>query len=157
MALPTFVPVLMMLISAAATAYSSYEQYQAGEEAKDIADRNAQRVRDETTRQVEISKKRAKRQEGLARARAFASGLSGKSHDVYLSDLESNNREEVAWILRSGASRADIESRRGSLAARQARIGMISTGIQGVTSAVNWWSQYKPATPTSSGNLYAPY
>lgn len=155
MPLPTLVPIIMMFLSAAATAYSTYEQYQAGKEAEEIANRNAQRTREETAEMVRRAEKRSKRMEGLSKARAFASGLTGESHELYLSDMERSNAEEVEWIIRSGASKAEIEARAGSLARRQATIGMITSGIQGIGSTVNWWSQYSPA-PTNNIMDYAP-
>lgn len=136
-------------VSAASAGYSIYQSKQAAEEAEDIADANAKREKMEAEEMAQRAEKDAAREESLARARAFASGVGGESQEMYLDDLYASNRREIDWIRRSGSSRADLIKKEGRVAGKQHRREAVASGIAGfgkaTSAAGDWHSMYKPS------------
>ncbi len=89
--------------------YTAKQQYDAGKQAEEIQDRNAQRVREETAeqaRRLDLDQRRARAQ---LVARAEASGLKTTgSTSVYLDEFDKENTHQLDWLNRSGESRASI-------------------------------------------------
>lgn len=143
MPLPAIVAVVMMVVSLATTAYSMHAQAQAADEAEKIAERNANRIEQEAEETARRAGKAASRTESLARARMFASGAIGLSQEEYIEGMAETHQEEIDWIIKSGASQADIVRRQGSLAASQAEANIIATAGQGASDAANWYMTYE--------------
>lgn len=138
-----------LAISAVSAGYSIYQSEQAAQEAEDIADANARREAMEAEEMAQRAEKDAAREESLARARAFASGVGGESQEIYLDDLHASNKREIDWIRRSGASRADLTRKEGRVSASQHRRKGTAAAIGGfgsmVGQAADWHSVYKPS------------
>lgn len=85
-----------------ATAASYYD---AAQKALGIGQSNAEieaRQTEEEVRRQSISNRRT---EGLARARAAASGVGGASMEMYIESLTNTGLEEVAWMEEVGQTR----------------------------------------------------
>lgn len=111
-------------ITAVTGLISAYETYQAGEEAKDIAEANAALIRMETEEQARVLAEENARLEAKARARAAASGLSGASTELYLSALAESGRQDIDWLRQVGASKESAAMSEGRAAYHQARAAM---------------------------------
>ena len=135
-------PAIVAVVSAAATVYSVVQQKQAADEARDIANRNAARQAAEAEETARRKEKEAKRVEGMARARAFASGVGGESQAGYLEELRLTHEEEIDWIRRAGASGAAITQAEGRRAQRIGYAGAVSDIGKGVSQQYQWWSTY---------------
>ena len=144
MGVPEVIAGVGLLISAASAGYSIYSSEKAAKEAEDIADANAAREAAEAEEMAQRAEKEAAREESLARAKAFASGVGGESTDLYLKDLTTTNRREIDWIRKSGASKADITRSEGSAQASALRREGVAAGIdfagQAGSAAANWYS-----------------
>jgi len=148
----------MVAISAAGTAYSIYS----GMEAKDAADRQAaeqERLARENAAAIEaetaenarrLSMQQAER-EGMAMAKAAASGVktSGSTGD-YLSDMSTEHKRELDWLKKSGASQAGIAKQSGYTqaqgtrnAGQQALNQGIAGGIKTAGSTMGWGIENK--------------
>ena len=159
MAATTFA-VASFLIGAASAAKSYSDSKKAakaqkasGQVAKDIANENAARIKSETAE----SARRLKGQQAMnlseAKARSAASGVRSTtgSQGQFVEGLGSSFASELAWLKKSGASKAQIEARSGDYAVAQAKAGAAGTMAAGVgqagsllgsgaSSAANWWA-----------------
>lgn len=114
------------IIGAGTAVYSAYSQAQAAEDAKRIGEQNAALARAETEEEARRLEKQQERSTGLARARAFASGVDPNSASInlFLEDMEQTQEEELDWLKRSGYSRADILEEQGEFASNAATTAM---------------------------------
>ena len=135
-------PIVVAVVSAAATVYSVVQQKEAADEAADIAAQNAARQQAAAEESARRKEKQHKRTQSLARARAFASGAGGESQAAYLEEMKLTHQAEVDWIRKSGASQAEITMAEGELARTQGYAGAVSTFAQGVGQQYEWWSTY---------------
>lgn len=122
-----------------ATGYSLYLQNEAAKEAQEIAKMNARRIEEETEEQVRRVEEMAERKSDLIKALAGASGAYGASKIGYLEAFEESKEREIAWLEKSGASRADIARRGGDYSSTMARANMVTTGMQGLGQSANWY------------------
>lgn len=138
------------IIGAGTAAYSAYSQAEAAEDAKKIGEQNAALARAETEEEARRLEKEQERTAGLARARAFASGVDPESMStqLFLEDLETTQREELDWLRRSGYSRADIAEEQGELARAKGMAGAYASAGDVFASApaiyesgqkAEWW------------------
>ena len=124
-------PAIIAGLTAVTGAFLQYQagkrQEAAGKEAEKMAKKNAERERAETEEAARRLEKEQGRTMALARARAAASGVSGVgSTGLFLSELESENRAELDWLLEAGKTRAEDILQQG----RYARKGAASSAWQ---------------------------
>ena len=137
------------------TAYSTYSMNRAASSQKKAA-RQAKRAgeikaRDERLRGLEEKRKMKKElayKEGLARARAGASGISlGGTVAQYLADLKEEGLKDLAWLTEVSESRVQTALAGGELSATQSRAGAATSTAsawQGVGQlATQSYSAYK--------------
>ena len=110
-----------MVISLASGVFQFASAQKAANEQEDIADQNAKREKEEAEELAQRAEDTAAREESLARARAAASGVGGKSTNLYISDLTKRNQREIDWMRKSGKSKAKITQREGRAAASATR------------------------------------
>ena len=132
MALPVIIPVISLILTAASTAYSIYAQEEARSAQNSIADANAERIRIEAEESAMRAEKEADRTNAMARARAAASGVGGKSSDLYLWDLQRTQQREIDWIRFAGMSNANITKMGGSYVNKKAQAEQVSTMFSGI-------------------------
>lgn len=131
----------------AAAAYSAYSQYEAGNEAKELSRYNAEMERKETEETIRRQKLEDRKQEARARASAHAGGttVSG-TVSGYLNRMQETNLDNVSWMRRSGANRASLILKEGSMQRSQARRGAFGTvlgsagGIYSSGQDADWWN-----------------
>jgi len=141
--MPAGFAIAMMVISFAATAYGMYQQNAMAQEAKGIANRNA----DIEARRVEETVRRARdaedRKISLATAHVAASGVKAEgTPEYYLEELERVGEEEIEWLQREGAWRVEAMRAQGKYASMQAEAGMWSTGASGASQLGSSMSSY---------------
>lgn len=132
-------------VTLAASAYSARQQYKAGKQAAAMGEANAQRQMAET--QEAVRRLGLQQHKTLARTSAgmAVSGVGGRSAADYFNEMRKTFKEEREWMLKAGASAADISRREGQLAKTQAYGGVAST-IAGAAGSVygagkgSWWS-----------------
>lgn len=138
--MPMPVMIAMMVMSAAMTAYGAHQQYEAGKEAKKIADENARREEEVAGEEARRRENQLDKDMSEAKARIYASGLDmGGSSEMYMQDLRDTGAEEVAWIHKSGRLRADTMRAEGKLARSQARAGAFQTLAAGASTAGSYF------------------
>lgn len=136
-------PVIIGISSILGTGYSIYSNIQAANEAEDIAEANADRIAAETEEQARRLEKEKARELAMGRARAYASGFTGEgSSQLVLEDLERTRTEEIEWLKRSGASRANIALMEGSTAKKQGYAQAIGQFAQGAQNTYAWFEEY---------------
>ena len=108
----------------AGPALAAHEQYKAGEQAKDIAAKNAAMEKAATEERLRVMEEENRRTEAAARARAAASGLGGASTELYVNALIESGRQDIDWLKRVGASNYESALAEGESAYHQARAAM---------------------------------
>jgi len=138
--------IAMMVISLAATAYGAYQQNAMAQEAKKMANRNAdieaKRV-EETVRRARDTEER--KLEG-AKARAAATGVKAEgTPEYYLEELERVGEEEIQWLKREGAWRVEALRAQGKYAAMQGEANMwggVASGASQLGSSATSYDYY---------------
>ena len=131
--MPTILLGIATVISAiagiGASLYSASQQFEAGDEAERIAERNAAMKRAETEEEARRLEDEQEFEEGLAKARAFASGIDPTSGSVagFLREIEDRNRSELMWLKRTGESEAISLKEQGDFAKEAARTSGFSS------------------------------
>lgn len=133
------VTAISAIVGTAATVYSTAE---AGDAAKKIAAMEADRRSQEAEETARRAGKEKARELALGRARAAASGVGGKSTDLYLEELERTRDSEIAWIRKAGASGAAIDLKRGESAKESAYWSAGGQLASGIANTSAWYSQY---------------
>ena len=129
------ITVALMAVTLAATAYSAYSQYEAGQEAERLAEENAQRELEMAEEEAFRRQEEMDRQASEVRARTAAAGFEMRgTPEHYLAGLEDIAESEIAWIRKSGESRAKAAIYEGELASQQATAGVFGTITQGIGS-----------------------
>ena len=141
------------IVGAAATGYGAYQQFQAADEARDIADKNAKLARMEAEERAKRLEMEQERTRGRARAAAAASGVDVEGTPLlYLEEMEEIQREELDWLRAAGYHRAEVEEQKGEFAAQQAyqgawgSIGGLFSQAPGIYEAgvkAKWWERPK--------------
>jgi len=136
----------LSIISAAATAYGSYQQYEAGQEAERIADQNALREEDMAREEARRLTRIKEIQMAEARLKMAAAGIDIGDEDsatLYLRELETIGQEEIDWIVKSGKYRAASAREQGGYAAQQSYAGMWGGFAQTAGSLGQGYYQYQ--------------
>jgi len=128
-------------VGAVSSLAGAKKQKEAGKEGDKIAQQNAANTKaetDETIRRTKLSQEQAL---SASRARQAGSGVksSGGSFDVYMSEMESTFKSDLDWIEKSGASKSNIESAQGRLAAKQGKASAWGTVASGASSLMSFW------------------
>lgn len=138
------VAVVGSVVAAGTSAYSAYEQREAGKAAKKQAKVAARAEEATTAEKVRVLAEENRRKESLARARAAASGVGGASSEIYIAALEESGREDIAWLKEVGATKyqAAIASGESAYAQSQAAMwGSIGQAAGYVGQAATQYSQ----------------
>ena len=118
--MPVSLPIIGGILQAGAGISSMMEGKAAKEEAKvrgeKLADIELEMSKEEYRRTEELGEKTVSE----AHAIGGATGLGGKSRDVYISKIESDIEKELAWITKSGKYKAEQARMTGQAASRQA-------------------------------------
>lgn len=148
------VAIASSIITAAGAAYSAHQQYKAAQEATKIADANAKREIEEANQEAKRRQKELDLTLAETRARTAASGLKmGGTAQMYMEAQEETGLEEIAWIKKSGKSKAALARAEGRQARRQAYTGMWSSLFSGATSSMSLYGESLPAKRTSPGRI----
>ena len=137
-----FIPLIVGAATAGTTIWAAMEQREAGREAAALSTTNVGNIREETTEQIKRVEYTSAREQGMARARAFASGAYGLTPGLYLKEMADITEEEIDWLAKSGLSQEEIEGLKGSQAKSIASAGAIATLGQGLGSAAKWFSMF---------------
>ena len=113
---------------------SAEEQLDAASKASQIGRDNADIEARQTAEEKRRMTKEHRYTQGLARARAAASGVSGDSMDFYMESLIMSEQEEVDWLEEVGLSKYNKALQEGELASDIARSGAYSSGISALTN-----------------------
>jgi uncharacterized protein HemX len=139
----TVLAVAAVVIAAAGTAYTVYSTEQAAAEQKKIAKANAARIQAENDEALRRLKKQQAATMAEARARAAASGVTVEgTQKSYLEEMKEAFKSETDWLRDSGASRAYITQREGTLKAQTTSAQGISSAFSGASSAFSAGASY---------------
>ena len=128
------------VIGAGTAAYSAKQQFDAADDAEKIAKKNAELSELETEEEARRLERSQERVSDLAKAKAAASGVGGETVDLYLADIEDTQAEELNWLKRTGARRADILRDEGEIAKSQGRAGAFGSIGEGFSYAPSIYS-----------------
>jgi tryptophan 2,3-dioxygenase len=149
------VPQAIAVIDLALSAVSMGMQHKASQEAKEIAERNAQKEREFAEEAARRAEYNAEKEAATAKLRLGATGVTGESHETYLEDLEEQQQLEIEWIRKSGKHAAEVERMVGSRARTVGLAGVASTGASAASNAYNWFSNVStPNTPASTPTVH---
>ncbi|RKX23508.1 MAG: hypothetical protein DRP45_10410 [Candidatus Zixiibacteriota bacterium] len=135
----------MMVVSALGTAYSikssmdaAKSQDRAAAEAERMGRENAANIEAETQRSKTVLREEQMSKEGEARAKAAASGATvtgslGESLDY----MGKQHRDEIAWLGKSGTSRANLAKLEGGYQGMIGRNQASSTRAGAIGSAIS--------------------
>ena len=131
-------------VTIATSLYGASQSRKAGKQAEELGGINAAFIREETAEESRRLRFEQEKTSGRSRSVIAASGFrSGKrsmgaSSQAYLKQLKDVQQKELAWLQKSGESRADIARRGGLLEGKKLKtqaVGLygqaISAGIQG--------------------------
>ncbi len=131
-------------VGVATSVYGAVQSKKAGKEAEVLGGMNAAFIRQETAEEARRLRFEQERTLGRSRSVIAASGFrSGKksmgaSSKAYMTTLKGVQQKELAWLAKSGASRADIAQRGGMVEGQRLKsqaTGLfgqaIMTGLQG--------------------------
>ncbi len=138
------------IATAGAAVYSGFRQLDAGDDAREISEREAELARAETEEEARRLEKAQERQESLAKARAAASGVRSDTGSValFLKELGDENTRQLDWLRRTGLRRAKLIEEGGEFARYQARSRAFSSFGQAfgalpkfaeAGSKAGWW------------------
>lgn len=113
------------------------KQKDAGKQADAIARENAERIKQETDKQLERTGRQQEFTMSSAQASQAGSGIRSGAGTTqsYLDEMQKTFQEDLDWIEQSGASQESIARAEGSLAKKQASAqawGTVATGVSGV-------------------------
>lgn len=118
--------------------YQAKQAYDAGKDAEDAADRNADRIRRENEERARRLERQQRKRQSELRARAAASGIavSSGSTKTFLDDYIQEDERQLSWLQNSGEERAALEQKRGDEEKEKARHRATA---QFFSAASNWW------------------
>ena len=144
-----WIAVGIAVIGVATTVYGAKQTSKAGKAAEQLGGVNAAYIQQETAEEArrlkfEQSKTRATSRATIA-ASGFRSGVStmGFSQKEYMSQLQQIQSSELAWLQKSGASRADIARRGGVVAGKQLKSQAIGLYGQAISQAASGFGSYQ--------------
>ena len=147
-----WIAVGIAVIGVATTVYGAKQTSKAGKAAEQLGGVNAAYIQQETAEETrrlkfEQSKTRATSRATIA-ASGFRSGVStmGFSQKEYMTQLQNIQTSELAWLQKSGASRADIARRGGVVAGKTLKSQAIGLYGQALTQAASGFGAYKAST-----------
>ena len=139
-------------VGVATSIYGASQSRKAGKSAEAAGAASGQYILAETAEETrrlrfEQSKTRATSRATIA-ASGFHSGIStmGFSQKEYMSQLQRIQTSELAWMQRSGASRADIARRGGYVEGQRLKSQAVGLYGQALTSGLQGFADYKAAT-----------
>ena len=131
-------------VTVATSLYGASQARKAGKASEELGGINAAFIREETAEESRRLRFEQEKTSGRSRAVIAASGFKsgrrtmGASSRAYLKQLKDVQQRELAWLQKSGASRADIARRGGLIEGQRLKsqaVGLygqaISAGIQG--------------------------
>ncbi len=129
-------PAALPFIAVALSATSAVKQHQAGKKADKLAEANAKLQEQQTAEEARRLAKEQEKVESTAKARAAAGGaqVSG-SQALFLADMKSEHGKELAWLQKSGQSKAAATRQGGSNARSQATAGALGTAAGAASTA----------------------
>lgn len=122
------------VIAAFGSVVSAGKQMEAASKAERAAEANARAIEAETAEEARRLRLQQQETEASSRALAAASGSAGVSQDMYQDFLGNEHAKELAWLKKSGASRAGVTRMQGQSAATSARANAFGTLAQAGTS-----------------------
>ena len=129
-------PAALPIIAVGLSAFGVAQQISAGNKADRLAAANAKLQEQQAAEEARRLKKEQERTEAAARAKAAAGGIEvGGSQAMFLSDMKAEHGKELAWLKKSGASRASATRQGGSNARSQAYAGAASTAAGAASTA----------------------
>jgi hypothetical protein len=150
----------MPIIAVGSALYGAYQgqkavkgQKEAAEMAGKLGQVNADLVMQETEEELRRTKEAQTQIAGQSKAMAAASGLGGATIDTTLKDIDAAHQESLAWLQKSGESRAEIarmggeyQKQAGMAGAGATQAGVVSGLTSGLTTAYGlkqqqgkWW------------------
>ncbi len=146
-----WISVGIAVVGVGTSLYGASQSRQAGKEAKILGGLNADYILEETAEETRRLRFEQQRTLGTARAGIAASGFRsgaesiGGSQKAYLTQLKDVQQRELAWMQKSGASRADIARKGGAVEGRRLKSQSIGLYGQALTSGLQGFSDYKNA------------
>ncbi|PTR33019.1 hypothetical protein C8J98_104230 [Luteibacter sp. OK325] len=142
------VPIIMAVMSAAATVYGANQQKHATEEALKLQQKQTDEA---ASAQTEDRVRVAREQRAAARAASAESGLSGNSTNAILSDIAMHSGRDVSRIEKNREN-GQIENRQQARS-RSAEInsqlisGVVGAAASGTSAAMHAYRDYIPEIP----------
>ncbi|AZS06563.1 hypothetical protein [Alteromonas phage ZP6] len=124
----------LAVISAFGSLVSAGKQMKARSDAKRAAEANARAIEAETAEEARRLKLQQQETEASSRAAAAASGSGGVSQDAYQDYLGNEHARELAWLKKSGGSKAGVTRMQGRAAASTATANAFGTLAGGMSS-----------------------
>ncbi len=142
MADPISIGMLATAVIGAGTAgYTAYQQHKMGQENKQLEMEETDEQASRLERQQEINLKR-----GRAAAGASGTRPGTGSQQTYLSDVAKQQESELAWLRKSGVSRAGMLGDKATAAA----VGTAGRGLASAGKSYGeWWSSTAPKRTTA--------
>lgn len=130
-------PWVMTAFAAAGTVM----QANAASDARKQGRANEQALREQT---IEEARRLHKEQieterRAVAAAAASGTGFGSTSQQTYLADMRKEHMAEMAWLRKSGASRASAARTEGKIAGKQAMAGALSSAASTASSAYSYF------------------
>ena len=145
----TWIAVGIAAVGVATSIYGASQSRKAGKSAEQAGAASGKYILEETAEETrrlrfEQSKTRATSRATIA-ASGFKSGVStmGFSHKEYMKQLQGVQTAELAWLQKSGASRADIARRGGVVAGKTLKSQAVGLYGQALTSGLQGFQAYQ--------------
>jgi len=118
------------------------KQRKAGKQADAIAQQNADRIKEETDKQLERTGRQQEFSMSSAQASQAGSGIrtGAGTTQSYLDEMQKTFQEDLDWIEQSGASQESIARAEGSLARKQSNAQAWGTVASGVSGVLDLWT-----------------
>lgn len=129
-------PAALPYIAVALSAVSTAKQISAGNKADKLAEANAKLQEQQTAEEARRLAKEQQKVEATTKARAAAGGAKIEgSQAMFLADMKAEHGKELAWLQKSGQSKAAATRQGGSNARSQAQAGAFGTAAQATSTA----------------------
>ena len=130
-------PYIMTAFAAAGTVM----QANAASDARKQGRANARALQEQNMEEARRLKKEQTETERRAAAAAAASGtgFGSTSQETFLADMRKEHQSELAWLKKSGASRAAAAKMEGKIAGKQAMAGALSSAASTASSAYSYF------------------
>ena len=145
----TWIGVGIAVVGVGVSLYGASQSRQAGKAAEAAGAASGKYIQEETAEEArrlkfEQSKTRATTRATIA-ASGFRSGAAsvGASHKAYMKQLEDVQSKELAWLYKSGASRADIARRGGYVEGQRLKSQAVGLYGQALTAGLGGIQTYQ--------------